>query len=182
MYIPSAYLQAVRSSMELRLTGTSCRSHRWSPYLSWLLRCLSVVSFLWTGTQKGVALAFGTAIAITACGHLTPPAERNWRLLWHDSSQNYYVDTSTVHVVGDSVEAIAWDIRRVASRSLGHFPIPRVESTREDVRIRCSTRVISGVTITSTSSLRVTGGQSVSVFAGSANVGRHLALARFLCK
>ncbi len=143
---------------------------------------VAIVSLLRVKTLRRVTLAYVAAIVIAACGYHAPAGERNWRLLWQDGSRNYYVDTSTVHVVSDSVEAIAWDIRRLASGSQSRFGLPRVESTREDIHIRCSTRVMSGVSTTSTSSLREIGGQSVSVFAGSANVDPHLALERFLCK
>ena len=137
-------------------------------------------------TQWLVGFAFGVVMACSGCSDFAPKSQRNWQLVWHDGRwRHYYVDTSTIRVVGNTAAATSWDVSILATRSLRHFVgLPRVTTTREGIKVQCSTYTVSGTGVTSTSTglARQTGEMGVSVFADTANAaGPHTAAARFLC-
>ena len=120
-------------------------------------------------------------VPMIGCG-VAPMQTSTWRLIWQGSGQQrYYVDTATVRVTGDSVEAIAWDFKPLVSRGL-RGPTPSAKRMREAITIHCSTRTISGSSVANIESQNPIGGQTINSFGGTSNDGGpHEALAQLLC-
>ena len=105
-------------------------------------------------------------------------------MVWHDGRwRHYYVDTSSIHVTGDTAAAVAWDVSILANRSMSRFGPPAIETTREEIKVACSTNTVSGIGVTSTARFHQYGDAPITIFADTPNVaGPHHAVAQFLCE
>lgn len=129
----------------------------------------------------GLILCGCIVAAATGCDS-APIGHPTWRLLWQGHGQErYYVDTTTIRVAGDSVEAIAWDVKPQFSGTLRG--VPRLRRTREAIVIDCSANTLTGSGVTNTDALNnsiQTG--AVAAFGGSADDrGPHRALEQLVC-
>lgn len=130
-----------------------------------------------------IVFSYGVTVTLGGCSSVIPKDQKNWQLVWQDGRwRHYYVDTSTIRIAGDTATAVAWDVSILANRSGIRNSLPRVETTREDLKVQCGTNIVLGVGVTSIARLHQYGDGPFTVFADTPNVaGPHSAVAQFIC-